>query len=247
MTVSKKLGLAFGLVVLISLVGSAISLVNFLKLNQANGWNVHSYQVLRANDDMLTNLVNMETGVRGFVVSGEERFLEPYAAGRKQFANSFDVARSLTADNAAQQQRLETLRDMHQKVADIDEKLIAMRRDVDAGRQPLDRLIDYFKQGNDKQFMDRYRAISAELSNAEQSLLDQRSGEVSSMTVSTKLALAVSGSLTVVISIVLGVFITRGIMRALGVSRLRLPKQCNGLRKVIWMRALRLRRMTGRA
>ena len=97
---------------------------------------------------------------------------------------------------------------MHQKVADIDEKLIAMRRDVDAGRQPLDRLIDYFKQGNDKQFMDRYRAISAELSNAEQSLLDQRSGEVSSMTVSTKLALAVSGSLTVVISIVLGVFIT---------------------------------------
>ncbi|WP_225032252.1 methyl-accepting chemotaxis protein [Paraburkholderia sp. XV] len=216
MTVSKKLGLAFGLVVLISLVGSAISLVNFLKLNQANGWNVHSYQVLRANDDMLTNLVNMETGVRGFVVSGEERFLEPYAAGRKQFANSFDLARSLTADNAAQQQRLETLRDMHQKVADIDEKLIAMRRDVDAGRQPLDRLIDYFKQGNDKQFMDRYRAISAELSNAEQSLLDQRSGEVSSMTVSTKLALAVSGALTVVISIVLGVFITRGIMRALG-------------------------------
>ena len=83
MTVSRKLGLAFGLVVLISLVGGAISLINFLSLNQANGWNVHSYQVLRANDDMLTNMVNMETGVRGFVASGDDRFLEPYAAGNR--------------------------------------------------------------------------------------------------------------------------------------------------------------------
>lgn len=62
MTVGRKLGVAFGIVVLISLIGSAISIVNFLKLNQANGWNVHSYQVLRANDDMLTSMVNMETG-----------------------------------------------------------------------------------------------------------------------------------------------------------------------------------------
>lgn len=70
MTVGRKLGLAFGIVVLISLIGSAISIVNFLKLNRANGWNVHSYQVLRANDDMLTSTVNMETGVRGYVAAG---------------------------------------------------------------------------------------------------------------------------------------------------------------------------------
>ncbi|WP_087750312.1 methyl-accepting chemotaxis protein [Paraburkholderia caledonica] len=216
MTVSRKLGLAFGLVVLISLVGGAISLINFLSLNQANGWNVHSYQVLRANDDMLTNMVNMETGVRGFVASGDDRFLEPYAAGNRDFAKSFDLVRSLTADNASQQGRLATLRDMHQRVAEIDEKLIAMRRDVNAGKQPADGLIDYFKQGNDKQFMDRYRSVSAELGNAEQSLLDQRSGAVASMTASTKLALGLSGTITVLVSIVLGVFITRGIMRALG-------------------------------
>jgi len=216
MTVSRKLGLAFGLVVLIALAGSAISLVNFLKLNQANGWNVHSYQVLGASDDMLTSMVNMETGVRGFVASGEERFLEPYNAGRKQFSDSLDVVRNLTADNAAQQGRLATLRDMYQKVADVDEKLIAMRRDVNAGKQPLDKLIDYFKQGDDKQFMDRYRAVSTELGSAERSLLDQRSGEVASLTTSTKLTLAIAGIMTVLVSIVLGVFITRGIMRALG-------------------------------
>ncbi|MBB2984428.1 MULTISPECIES: methyl-accepting chemotaxis protein [Paraburkholderia] len=216
MTVGQKLGAAFGIVVLMSLIGSAISIFNFLKLNQANGWNIHSYQVLRANDDMLTNMVNMETGARGFVVSGEESFLEPYKAGRTQFMTSLDRARSLTADNPAQQQRLDTLREMQQKVAEIDEKLIAMRRDVDAGKQSANVLTDYFKQGNDKQFMDRYRAASLELNQAEQSLLDERSGEVLSMTASTKLTLAVAGTMTVILSIVLGFFITRGITRALG-------------------------------
>lgn len=103
MTVGRKLAAAFGIVVLIALIGSAISIVNFLKLNQANGWNVHSYQVLRANDDMLTSMVNMETGVRGYVAAGDDRFLEPYKAGLRQFAKSFDVVRSLTSDNAAQQ------------------------------------------------------------------------------------------------------------------------------------------------
>ncbi|WP_042301101.1 methyl-accepting chemotaxis protein [Paraburkholderia kururiensis] len=216
MTVGQKLGVAFGIVVVISLIGSAISIFNFLKLNQANGWNIHSYQVLRANDDMLTNMVNMETGVRGFVASGEDRFLEPYKAGRAQFATSLNLVRGLTADNAAQQQRLDTLREMHQKVADVDEKLIAMRRDVNAGTQPANVLIDYFKQGNDKQFMDRYRAVSAEFGQAEQSLLDQRSSEVASMTTSTKLTLAATGTITVILSIALGFFITRSITRALG-------------------------------
>jgi methyl-accepting chemotaxis protein len=216
MTVGRKLGVAFGIVVLISLIGSAISIVNFLKLNQANGWNIHSYQVLRANDDMLTSMVNLETGVRGYVASGDDRFLEPYKAGLKQFATSFDLVRSLTSDNAAQQRRLETLRDMHRKVAEVDDKLIAMRRDVNAGTQPANVLIDYFKQGDDKQFMDRYRAVAAELNEAEQSLLDQRSGDVASLTALTKLTLAAAGVITVILSIVLGTVITRGIMRSLG-------------------------------
>ncbi|HDR9106756.1 methyl-accepting chemotaxis protein [Burkholderia vietnamiensis] len=216
MTVGRKLAAAFGIVVLIALIGSAISIVNFLKLNQANGWNVHSYQVLRANDDMLTSMVNMETGVRGYVAAGDDRFLEPYKAGLRQFAKSFDVVRSLTSDNAAQQRRLETLRDMHRKVAEVDDKLIAMRRDVNAGTQPANVLIDYFKQGDDKQFMDRYRAVAAELNEAEQSLLDQRSGEVASLTALTKVTLAAAGVITVILSIVLGTVITRGIMRSLG-------------------------------
>ncbi|MDA0572655.1 CHASE3 domain-containing protein, partial [Burkholderia gladioli] len=99
LTVGQKLAGAFGVVILISLLGSAISIINFLRLNEANGWNIHSYGVLRANDDMLASMVNMETGVRGYVISGDEKFLDPYRTGQSQFAKSYEVIHALTLDS----------------------------------------------------------------------------------------------------------------------------------------------------
>ncbi|CAM2158647.1 methyl-accepting chemotaxis protein (plasmid) [Pararobbsia alpina] len=216
MTVGRKLAAAFGVVIAISLIGSTISIINFMHLNQANGWNVHSYQVLRTSDEMLASMVNMETGVRGFVASGEEKFLEPYNAGKARFQTRFDEVKSLTSDNAMQQTRLATLLDMHEKIRNVDENLIALRRDVNSGKQPASALIDYFKQGNDKQAMDRYRSVATEFNRAEETLLDQRSDAVAALSTSTKLTLSISGTVTVLLAVILGTLITRGIIRALG-------------------------------
>ncbi|MGN4076983.1 methyl-accepting chemotaxis protein [Burkholderia gladioli] len=216
LTVGQKLAGAFGIVILISLIGSAISIINFLRLNDANGWNIHSYRVLRANDEMLANMVNMETGVRGYVISGDDKFLDPYLSGQTQFAKSYEVIHGLTSDNAAQQQRLDELLQLRNKVGSVAEKLIAMRRDVNAGTQPLSALTDEFKLGKDKQFMDRYRTVAADVGSAEQALLDQRSGQVAMMTTATMFTLTAAGLVTITLAIVLGIVITRGILRALG-------------------------------
>ncbi|WP_186012862.1 methyl-accepting chemotaxis protein [Burkholderia gladioli] len=216
LTVGQKLAGAFGIVILISLIGSAISIINFLRLNDANGWNIHSYRVLRANDEMLANMVNMETGVRGYVISGDDKFLDPYLSGQTQFAKSYEVIHGLTSDNAVQQQRLDELLQLRNKVGSVAEKLIAMRRDVNAGTQPLSALTDEFKLGKDKQFMDRYRTVAADVGSAEQALLDQRSGQVAMMTTTTMFTLTAAGLVTITLAIVLGIVITRGILRALG-------------------------------
>ncbi|MFK4440643.1 methyl-accepting chemotaxis protein [Caballeronia udeis] len=216
MTVGRKLAATFGAVVVVSLIGNTISIINFLRLNQANGWNIRSYQVLRTSDDMLTNMIKMDASVREFVASGTERLLQPYNAGSDQFAKSLKLSRSLTADNPDQQQRLNTLSGMRTKVNAIDEKLIGLRREVTAGEQPWNALTDYFRQGNDKQFMDRYRAVAAQFDSAEQAQLDRRADEVAAMTRATELALAVAGVMTVLLAIALGSLITRGIIRSLG-------------------------------
>jgi methyl-accepting chemotaxis protein len=215
-TVGQKLAGAFATLVVVAVIGCGVSLLNFSRLNDANTWNDHSYQVLRTSDDMLAQMLNIETGIRGFVLSGEDPFLAPYNEGKKQFASNFDSLKQLTADNSAQQQRLATLFDLRAKIEEVDQTLIGMRRDVTSGKTSAQALTDYFKAGHDKQFMDAYRATAAEFNHSEEQLLNERADSVASLSVFTKATLAAVGLLTALLAVGLGVVITRGIVRALG-------------------------------
>ncbi|WP_210509867.1 methyl-accepting chemotaxis protein [Pantoea ananatis] len=215
-TTGRKIAFAFGIIVIVSLIGSSLSIANFLKLRQANTWNIHSYQVMSVSDSMLTDMVNMETGVRGFVVSGNDNFLAPFNAGKTAFEQKYNQLRSMTADNAEQQQRLTSLLELHNSVQAVDDQLIALRRDVNSGKQPLETLTHFFQEGRDKAFMDRYRALAAEFNNAEATLLTKRSEEVNSLAFATKMTLSLAGIITILLSIILGTIITRSIIRALG-------------------------------
>jgi methyl-accepting chemotaxis protein len=47
-------------------------------------------------------LINMETGERGFVITGKDDFLEPYRLGKKQFAELMERAKKHVSDNLLQ-------------------------------------------------------------------------------------------------------------------------------------------------
>ncbi|MCH9844589.1 MAG: CHASE3 domain-containing protein [Alphaproteobacteria bacterium] len=71
----------------------------------------HTYKVLSISDEIVTNAVNMETGMRGYLLSGSEDFLEPYERGRE---NSYRLIRELqeiVSDNSPQVQRLQQAHD----------------------------------------------------------------------------------------------------------------------------------------
>lgn len=48
---------------------------------------------------MLEAIVNIETGQRGFLLQGQDTYLEPFENGQKNFQLFSDRARTLTADN----------------------------------------------------------------------------------------------------------------------------------------------------
>jgi signal transduction histidine kinase len=55
------------------------------------------------------SLSDVETGVRGYALTGQETFLDPYRRGLPIVAEKLRTLRTLTADNASQQRRLDTL------------------------------------------------------------------------------------------------------------------------------------------
>src|SRR5689334_9864101 len=139
LNIGPRLYAGFALIVAILIALVTTSYMNFNSLETANRMNVHTYEVMAEANAMLESLINIETGQRGFSLTGKEGSLEPLTAGTQAFARHLAKARSLTADNPGQQQRLAQLEQaqaqwMH---AAIDPAL-ALRRGVAAGTATLD-------------------------------------------------------------------------------------------------------------
>ncbi len=58
---------------------------------------------------ILESLMNIETGERGYSLTGDEAALAPLKQGMAGFKTHLDKARSLTSNNPAQQERLAQL------------------------------------------------------------------------------------------------------------------------------------------
>lgn len=101
-----KLAVSFGFLALLTLIVSVLGYTRLSSVETTNAWSEHTHQVLDTVHDITTAMVNQETGLRGYLVANDPKFLEPYRAGQATYKRAFDAIKTLTADNAAQQARL---------------------------------------------------------------------------------------------------------------------------------------------
>ena len=215
-TLKKRLTLTFSAVLLVSAVLIGIALVNTLRLSDSVKWNTHTHKVLAESEGALLAMVNIETGLRGFVAGGNEKFLEPFQQGQKDFTAAFEKLKSMTADNPAQQGRLDQLMAQHQQFMGVANGLVALRRDVTAGKASMDGLMLEFAAGKDKAAMDGFRAGKAEFAKVESDLLASRSAAMESMKSATLYTLAIGGLALFALTGLLGAVLTRSVFRQLG-------------------------------
>ncbi|EPL06942.1 methyl-accepting chemotaxis transducer [Pseudomonas sp. CF161] len=176
LSISQKLYAGFGLVLLIILVLVLSALRGFDQVSNSVKSNIHSYEVMNESGSLLRSLINIETGVRGFALSGQESFLQPLQDGEKAFAEYYARIKSSTADNPAQQSRLERIKALHEQwMRDDIQSYLNLRRAVTAGSQPLSALLEQIAAGRDKAKMDGMRQLISELRDDERGLLESRS------------------------------------------------------------------------
>ena len=217
-SIAQRLGLGFAAVIAIFLVNGGIALYANHRLTESDARNRHTYEVLAAADGMLKSMINMETGARGFMLSGREPFLDPWNNGRESFSGAWTQARKLTADDAAQQRRLDEIKARRDEFEAVITPLIEMRRDVKEGRKPMADFVSAFNQGKDKAAMDGFRATEAAFDATERSLLAVRGAEGEQLRGVSK-ACAIFGSIAAVllawfVAVVVSRSITRPLARA---------------------------------
>jgi len=73
---------------------------------EADRWVNHTHLVIEEIDGLLSSLNTAETGERGFIITGDQKYLNPYNASLSEIEAHLASLRTLTADNPRQQQRL---------------------------------------------------------------------------------------------------------------------------------------------
>ena len=209
--IGARLGLAFSLVLAMLVTVSATALVTGNKLAEADRWNVHTYKVLGTANGMLESMINMETGARGFMIANQDQFLAPWEAGLKRFDKEWAEAKSLTADNPAQQRRLDEMNKSRKDFVAVVESMIAQRKQVGAGSQTMEAFVALFSEGKDKAAMDAFRAKQAEFEQAERSLLEQRSAAAEQLRSTNDIAILAVSAIAIGLGVLLAWWITRSI------------------------------------
>jgi len=168
MTLSQKILTGFIVCTLILGAVAVFSFRNSEKFIDTNKWVAHTHDVLHEFDLILSSSLDAETGARGYVISGNESFLEPYYQARKDVRAHMDQVRILTNDNPVQQKNIEDL----QKTLDARDKhlqdIIELRKNSFEQAQVL------VSAGIGKQLQDDIRRMVANSKELEQKLLNER-------------------------------------------------------------------------
>ncbi len=133
------------------------------------GWVSHTLEVESTLQQTLQNLIDAETGARGFALTGRDRFLQPYDSALAHTAGLVTRLRTLTADNPLQQPRVAELDSLASVRVKLLAGLIAARR-----QRGLEAAAREAATGAGKAVMDRIRGVIVAMNSEERQLLGRR-------------------------------------------------------------------------
>ena len=164
------------------LVLGGVSAFNVNAITERAGWVNHTYVVLGKAQDIVASAVDMETGMRGFLLAGEEQFLEPYNSGRALISEQIANLQETVSDNPGQVARLaEVQQVINDWVATVTEPTTAFRREIGKasavgafGGPTMADMASLVGEARGKVFFDKFRQLMADFKAEEAGLIGVR-------------------------------------------------------------------------
>jgi signal transduction histidine kinase len=198
---------AIGLLVLLALVahdGTA-------RFRQASDAADRSQELINQLDGLRGGLIDIETGSRGFVITGDPKFLEPYQTALAVVPGRLAAIDGLIDRNTVQGQYFDDLRDIVRQRLDQSAKTIALR-----GSAGFEAAAEAVKSGVGKRLMDQIRDAIATMIASERAHLVQRDAQtVESFNYIKRVSISGAGVVSAFI-LICGGLLVRGMNRRIG-------------------------------
>ncbi|MDM8193178.1 response regulator [Pseudomonas koreensis] len=139
-------------------------------------WVEHTDRVINNANEAVKLTVDLETGMRGYLLSGDEHFLDPYEIAKPRIEVALNTLLELTADNPVQTDRLRRLQALQVEWANYAQSMIDLQRSSGDYRGAV-------KAGRGKRLTDEIRKQFEDVIETEQVLRATRNEDVRRTTI----------------------------------------------------------------
>ena len=134
----------------------------------------HTHVVIEEAMKVEAAAVDMETGMRGYLLAGKEGFLDPYKNGHKTFTTTLGQLKETVNDNPAQVQLLREVNEtIVEWVDNVTENAIQLRRDIGDAKTMND-MVALVGEARGKVYFDGFRGQIATFAGREEALMGER-------------------------------------------------------------------------
>jgi len=172
----KLLGRNVALPLGVGVMSAAFFIILITYLLSVIQWVEHTDRVINNANRSLKLSIDMETGMRGFLLTGDERFLDPYEVARPGITAELKNLEELVADNPPQVDRFRRIAAMQEDWNRFAQEMITLRREGGDYQGPI-----LARRG--KRLTDEIRAEYEQAVGVEQQLRQTRNTDVTHTTI----------------------------------------------------------------
>lgn len=168
-------------------------------LVESDFWVQHTLEVINQVERIMSSAKDAETGNRGFLITGDPQYLEPYTVAVREMPGEIDQFATLTADNSSQQAHLIELR----AVAEQRLNLLANGIQQKRSGASIDEIHLLVLSGTGKAEMDHLRQIADAMEIEENRLLTVRISDARRASQRARWTIALASALDLILLVLL--------------------------------------------
>ncbi|MEH2297381.1 response regulator [Nostoc sp.] len=200
----KRVAGGFGLASAILVLIGVISYQNTRILIDTKNQVQKTQEKINKLEELLSDMKDAETGQRGYILTGQEIYLEPYQAVVGNIDQKIVKLKDLITDQPSQQKQFATLESLIAAKLAILKQTIYVRHN-----QGFEAALEIIQTNQGKYLMDDIRKVIHEIENQNKRLLQQQSQAAKASANNTVLTLAIAIFLSFVILAIVYFFIYR--------------------------------------
>ncbi|WP_420149180.1 response regulator [Spirosoma sp.] len=171
-SVIRQLQIVFSISTVLLLVSLTASFYSIQKLISNSQLVNHTNQVLIESENIMSYVKDAETGQRGYLVTLDPLFLQPFNGSYEKVRASYYRLRELIADNPTQEKKLDEAKTLYEaKFAQMDRIITITKRNRAFVRDTIERHREMIRG---KKIMDELRLVINNLKTEENKLLQTR-------------------------------------------------------------------------